>query len=94
MDVIQYPKSHSGSKYAIVFVNYVTKWAEVFPAPDQSALTTAQLLVEHVISHHGVPAQLLSHRGAAFISKVNKELCELMAIQKVNTPLTTHKLMA
>ena len=46
VDIIQFNKSRSGNKYAVVFVDYLTKWPEVF-AMDQSALTIAKLLVEH-----------------------------------------------
>ena len=49
VDVIQFPQSYHGNKYGIVFVDYLTKWPEVFAAPDQSSLTIAQLLVDHVI---------------------------------------------
>ena len=66
VDVVQFPKSKRGNKYAIVFVDYLTKWVEVFATPDQSALTIAKLLVEEIISRHGVPRELLSDRGAAF----------------------------
>ena len=31
MDVIQFTKSHSGNQYAVVFVDYLTKWPEVLP---------------------------------------------------------------
>ena len=60
VDVIQFTKSHEGNRYAVVFVDYLTIWPEVFAAPDQSALTIAKLLVEHIISRHGVPGELLS----------------------------------
>ena len=36
-------------------MDYLTKWPEVFPSLDQTAPTIAKLLVEGVISHHGVP---------------------------------------
>ena len=85
VDVIQFTKSHQGNKYAVVFVDYLTKWPEVFATPDQSALTIARLMVEHVISHHGVPRELLSDRGPAFLSKLLKEMCQLMGIKKTNT---------
>ena len=41
VDVVRFPKSARGNKYAIVFVDYLTKWVEVFPTPDQSTLTIA-----------------------------------------------------
>ena len=49
VDVIQIPKSYEGNQYGIVFVDYLTKWPEVFAAPDQTSLTIAQLLVDNVI---------------------------------------------
>ena len=53
VDVVQFLKSKQGNKYAIVFIDYLTKWVEVFPTADQSALTIAHLLVEEIISRHG-----------------------------------------
>ena len=85
VDVVQFPKSKRGNKYAIVFIDYLTKWVEVFPTADQSALTIAHLLVEEIISRHGVPKELLSDRGAAFLSKLMNEIYLLMGIYKVYT---------
>ena len=78
VDVIQFPKSYLRNKYAVVFVDYLTKWPEVFPTSDQTALTIACLLVEQIV-------ELLSDRGAAFLSNLPKEVCQLMNIHKVNT---------
>ena len=66
-------------------MDYLTKWPEVFAVPDQTALTIARLMVEQVISQHGVPSQLLSDRGAAFLSNLMQELCIVMGTKKVNT---------
>ena len=68
VDVIQFPRSRSGKQYAVVFVDYLTKWLEVFATKDQTALTIARLFVQQIVSRHGVPAQLLSDRGPAFLS--------------------------
>ena len=85
VDVLQFPKSTQGNRYAVVFVDYLTKWPEVFPVPDQTAPTIAKLLVEEVVCRHGVPGELLSDRGAAFLSKLVLEVCRLMGTKKVNT---------
>ena len=53
VDVIQYPKSERGNRYAMVFVDYLTKWPEVFPTVDQTTLTIAKLLVQEMIPRHG-----------------------------------------
>ena len=84
VDIIQFPCSYDGNKYAIVFMDYLTKWPEVFPVPNQTAETIAQALVE-VISRHGVPAKLLSDRGANFLSDILQEVYKLLGIKKVNT---------
>ena len=84
VDIIQFPCSYDGNKYALVFMDYLTKWPEVFAIADQKAETVAQALVE-VVSRHGVPAKLLSDRGANFLSDLLHELYLLLGIKKVNT---------
>ena len=68
VDFIKFPKSKKGNQYAIVFVDYLTKWLEVFATKDQSSFTIAKSLVEHIVTRHGVPGhwQLLLNRGKAF----------------------------
>lgn len=60
-----------------MFVNYLTKWLEVFVTPNQSAPTIAQLLVEHIVCGHCVPAKLPSDRGASFLFCLVSEMCEV-----------------
>ena len=85
VDIVQLPKSRRGNQYAIMFCDYLTKWPEVFPTKDQTALTVAQLLVREVIPRHGIPRQLLSDRGSVFLSKLMMEIYKLLGVKKVNT---------
>ena len=66
-------------------MDYLTKWPEVYPTPDQSAATIANLLVREIMSRHGVPSQLLSDRGRAFLSGLLREVQLLLGFKKVNT---------
>ena len=84
-DVLQLPKTTSGKRYAVVFMDYLTKWPEVFATADQTALTIARLLVEEIICRHGVPSQLMSDRGPSFLSKLVLEVCSMLGIKKLNT---------
>ena len=59
VDVVQFPLTFDGNKYAVVFMDYFTKWPEVFALPDQQAVTIARLLVEEIVARHGVLEQLL-----------------------------------
>ena len=85
VDVVQFPTSYNGNKYAVVFVDYLTKWPEVFAVPDQTADTIAHLLVEQIVCRHGVPAELLSDRGSAFLSVLLQEVYQLLGTHKVST---------
>lgn len=60
VDIIQFPRSSSEKQYAVVFIDYLTKWLEVFTVPDKSVATIAQLLVEQIVNRHGVPVAILS----------------------------------
>ena len=44
VDILQFPTSSKGNKYTIVFMDYLTKWPEVFPARNQNSLTITRLL--------------------------------------------------
>ena len=85
VNVVQLPKTRSGKRHAVVFIDYLTKWPEVFATSNQSAYTIAKLLVEKIVSRHGVPSQLLSDRGGAFLSKLLQEIGMLLGFHKVNT---------
>ena len=85
VDVLQLPLSFHGNQYASVYMDYLTKWPEVFVVADQKAETIARLLVEEVISRHGVPEHLLSDRGPNFLSMLVQEICKLVGTTKINT---------
>ena len=52
MYIIKFPRSKKGNQYAVVLMDYLTKWPEVFAVPDQTAATIARLLVEEIVTHH------------------------------------------
>ena len=85
VDIIKFPKSNRGKQYGVMFIDYLMKWPEVFATSDQTSLTVAELLVEHVIPRHGVPSELLSDRGTAFLSQLILDVYKLMGINKTNT---------
>lgn len=43
------PLTEIGNHYAVVFLDYLTKWVEVFRLTDQTSESIARFLVEHVI---------------------------------------------
>jgi transposase InsO family protein len=85
VDVLQLPRTLDGNQYAIVFVDYLTKWPEVYAVPNQTADTIARLLVEQIVARHGVPERLLSDRGPNFLSSLVEKVCQLLGTSKINT---------
>ena len=80
-----FPTSDPGNKYVIVFSDYFTKWPEAFAVKNADAATTAKLFVEEILCRHSAPRKLLSDRGKNFLSKVVKDVCQLVNTSKVNT---------
>ena len=85
VDILKLPLTSSGNQYLVVFLDYLTKWVEAYPVPDQRTETIARLLVENIVCRHGVPEELLSDRGANFLSDLILQMCSLLGMKKVNT---------
>ena len=85
VDILEMPQTTRGTRYIIVFVEYLTKWVEAYASPDQTSETIARLLVDCVVYRHGVPSQLLSERGPNLLSDLIQGVCSLLGMRKVNT---------
>ena len=79
------PVSGRGNRYVLVFMDYFTKWVEIFAVPDQTASTTARVLLDEIISRYGCPLMLHSDQGRNYESLVISELCQLLQIKKTRT---------
>ena len=66
-------------------MDYLTKWPDAFTIPDQKAETIAPLFLEHIVCRHGIPEELLSDRGANFLSNLIQEICRVLGVKKINT---------
>ena len=85
VDVLQLLESSHGNQYAVVFMDYLTEWPEVYPTRDRNAPAIAQLLVEKTVCHHRVPGKILSDRSANFLSGLLTEMYSLLGTHKVGT---------
>ena len=79
------PVTDNGNKYILVISDYFTKWTESFPMPNMESKTCAKLLVEEVVSRFGVPNVIHSDQGRQFESRLFKDMCELLQIEKTRT---------
>ena len=76
-----YPVSDRGNKYTLVVTEYLTKWPEVSPIPNQEA-ETVPLCLEDYTSRHGISASLLTDQGRNFESETIQTVCRLYGIRK------------
>ena len=93
LDVLQLPKTSRGNHYEVMFMDYLTKWPEVFATADETAPTIAKLLVE-MISCHKVLNQLLLDQGLSFLSRLLLQVSSVMGVKKSILVPTTPKAMA
>lgn len=76
-------ETERGNKYILVFADYFTRWVEAFAVAALDTITFVNVMIDGVISRHGVPDQLLSDRGSNFTSDLARSLYETLGIKKL-----------
>ena len=69
-------------KYILSVCDHFTRWIELYPIKDMEAITVAKVFVEEFVSRYGICRQILTDQGAQFESKLFKEICRLLDIDK------------
>ena len=80
-----FPVSTNGNKYGLVVTDCFTKYVEIYPIPNQEAVTVATTLTKEFFSRYGVPTLLHTDQGTQFESVVFQETCRLLGIKKTRT---------
>ena len=73
---------HPVVKNILMMTDHFMRYALVVVTKDQTAKTVVKVFYECFITVFGVPAKLLSNRGANFTSALVEELCAAFGIQK------------
>ncbi|XP_074351547.1 uncharacterized protein LOC141690667 [Apium graveolens] len=71
-----------GVKYAVVAVDYFTKWAEAMPLATITAKKIRDFVFNSIVCRFGIPYKLISDNGKQFDSKELRKLCEDLKIKK------------
>ncbi len=79
------PSTVRGNKYIVVIADYFTRWTEAFALPNQEAATVAETLVSQWICRFGAPDSIHTDQGPNFESRLFKEVCNLLGIDKTRT---------
>ncbi|KAL2091743.1 hypothetical protein ACEWY4_011541 [Coilia grayii] len=68
------PRSSRMNEYLLVFVDYYSRWVELFPLRQATGETISKILVNEVLTRWGTPQYLLSDQGSQFVSTVMREI--------------------
>ncbi len=74
------PKSSKQHEYLLVFVDYFTRWVELFPLRHATAPAIAEILKKEILTRWGVPDYILSDRGTQFVSSLFTALCSQWSV--------------
>ena len=74
MDYLSLEMSKGGYESILVITDHHTRYAQAYPAKNQTARTTAKLLFENFICHYGFPSRLHSDQGRNFEGEDISEL--------------------
>ncbi len=78
------PKGKGGCMYLLTYVCMATRWPEAIPLRAITARSVAEGLW-NIFARTSIPEIILTDQGSQFCSRLVKELCELVQIQKVRT---------
>ncbi|XP_063942182.1 uncharacterized protein LOC135149932 [Daucus carota subsp. sativus] len=76
------PKGKGGVKYAVVAVDYFTKWAEAEPLASITARKLVDFVYRAIVCRYGVPYKLISDNGKQFDSNEMMNFFENLGIKK------------
>jgi len=80
-----WPITTSGNRFIVIYQDYFSKWVEIFPVRQHTAVIVAELLVKQIVSRYGAVTCLHSDQGPEFESAVYQETCQLWGIKKTRT---------
>ncbi len=77
-------RSARGHRFALVLVDYATRYPEAVAVRNISAKSVAEALFS-MISRVGIPKEILTDQGTAFMSRTIRKLYEVLGIKSVRT---------
>ena len=85
VDITEMPLTPRGNRYILVVEDYFTKYINLYPLANQTAIAVADCLFDKFICQHGLPESIHSDQGRQFESHIMTVLCEKLNISKTRT---------
>ncbi|KAL7877197.1 hypothetical protein SRHO_G00038400 [Serrasalmus rhombeus] len=77
-------KSRSGNRFILVICDYATRYPEAFPLKVVTAKQVASCLLQ-LFSRVGIPREVLTDQGPNFMSRILKQVYDLLGIKRIRT---------
>ena len=85
MDIVgPLERTPRGHRYILVVCDYATRYPEAFPLRKVTATTIAQAILQ-LFSRVGIPQEIITDQGTAFLSKKLKQVYSLLGIKGIRT---------
>ena len=84
------PDSKEGHKYILVIIDSFSRWIELLPIPDTTAITAADALLQFV-GRYGVPCAMLTDNGTQFVNQTVEQLSALLNVDHIKTHAYSHE---
>lgn len=80
------PKSAWGHEYILVILDYATWYPEAVPLRKATSKNIAKELFL-LMSHVGIPKEILTDQGTPFMSRLMADLCKLLHVTQLRTSI-------
>lgn len=77
--------------YILTLQCELSKFVEIYPLRSKDSNTIAKTFTDNFILRYGIPREIASDRGAEFVSKIMREVCELLNIKQTLTTAYHHQ---
>jgi transposase InsO family protein len=84
------PPDEHGNTYIIVVVDVFSRFVELYPASDATAMSAAKAVIQW-IGRYGIPGEILTDNGTQYTADVIAQLCNLLRVEHLTILPYSHE---
>lgn len=77
--------TEKGNKWILVGIDHGTRWPIARAVPEATAIEIARFIYEEILMRFGCPTEILTDRGANFLSGILEQYLEIQRIRHIKT---------
>jgi len=78
-------RTQAGNTAILCIIDSFSSWPALIPVPDYSSYTTAKAFYENWITLYGVPKQIITDKGSAFVAAFFQHLAAFLNIRHISS---------